>query len=304
MSRFYEALKQASRSLHHAPEGAESEDPDFAAILHEPPVSGFSEIAALPAEETLVETSEQPLPPAATPQNGSLGILTQAVLDKKAPLIPNSVEPLVLEHYRLLRTKIMQQQAEKPFRSLLVTSADPKEGKTLTVLNLALTFSMLPSYKVLVVDGDIRRGNLSHWLGISDRPGLSDLLEGSAKLEEVVLKSAEIPFYFVGRGKSQLSPPELLHSTRWPNQIKKMSSHFDLVLVDSPPLNLVTDSQILASGCEAVLVVARAFVTSRKSLEKISQDFQQFRVIGTVLNGGAGVSNYRRYRSYYPKGRG
>lgn len=302
MSRFYEALKQASRSLQVGQEGVEPEVPELSAVLAEPGESSAANtpaVVGLPGEEVLRAPAEHtPSPPIAS-QNGSLGILTEAVLNKKARVIPNSVEPMLVEHYRQLRTKIMHQQERKAFRSLLVTSADPKEGKTLTVLNLALTFSMLPSYKVLVVDGDLRRGHLSHWLGIEDRPGLGNLLEGTATLKEVVLMSSAIPFHFIGLGTSKLSPPELVHSSRWLNKIREISEHFDLILVDSPPVNLVADSQLLAAGCDAVLLVARAFLTSRAALERVSHDFQRFRVIGTVLNGGQGLGSYRQYKHYY-----
>ena len=234
-----------------------------------------------------------------------MGVATDAVLDKRARLIPHAEEPVVLEHYRLLRTKIMQQRAEKMFQSLLVASADPKEGKTITTLNLAFTFAMLPSFKVLVVDGDIRAGNLSRLLSGESLSGLSNLLDGSARLNETVRKSGQIPFWYVTCGNSQLPAPELLalESSRWPPLVKKMREHFDLILVDSPPVSLVADAQLLAAGCEAVLLVARAFYTSRESLKKASQDFRTSRVIGTVLNGSATEGSYRRYRNYYPYGR-
>jgi Mrp family chromosome partitioning ATPase len=71
------------------------------------------------------------------------------------------------------------------------------------------------------------------------------------------------------------------------------------VLIDSPPLNLVTDAQLLANSCDAVLLVVRAFVTTRKSLERTVQDLQAFRVIGTVLNCGTRTQKKGRYRGYY-----
>ena len=72
----------------------------------------------------------------------------------------------MVERYRMLRTKILQEREKKFFRSLVVTSASPQEGKTVTVLNLALSFAALPSFRVLVIDGDMRKGSLGDWLGI------------------------------------------------------------------------------------------------------------------------------------------
>jgi len=313
MSRFFEALKQASLSQNvkrenAASDSAESNSMDISALLNEPEASeaaprpvqaDLSEAEAASATEPNRSSVEQFLPSLETPQNGSIGLSIQTVLDRRTRLIPNSADPAILEPYRHLRTTILQAWAEKEFRTLLVVSSESKEGKTVTVLNLAYVFSMLPSFKVLVVDGDLRSGTLSKSLGVKGRAGLSDLLEGSARLDEVVLKSDEIPFCFMVRGTSKVSPPELLHSSRWANQAKRISEHFDLVLVDSPPVGFVTDAQLLALGCEAVVLVARAFKTSQESLEKLTQDFQRYRVLGTVLNGGENMGRYRAYRNYF-----
>jgi capsular exopolysaccharide synthesis family protein len=177
----------------------------------------------------------------------------------------------------------------------MLTSPGPKDGKTVTVLNLGLNFAMLPSFKVLVVDGDLRRGNLGDWLGADEHPGLSNLIEGSASLDQVILKSNETPMHFMVRGNSKTSPGELLHSSRLGEQFREIAQEFSLVLVDSPPVNLIADAQLLAHSCDAVLLIARAFATTRKGLEKAVQDLAPFRVIGTVLNAGTKDRPYRKY---------
>jgi capsular exopolysaccharide synthesis family protein len=233
------------------------------------------------------------------PQRGLFSINTKAKLDQHARVIPNAVDQAVVEHYRRLRTKLIQQQTAKPFRSVMITSAGPQEGKTVTVLNLGLSCAMLPDFKVLVVDGDIRRGSLGKWFGVDDNRGLSNLIDGSAGLNEVILKADDLPLHFMARGNSPVSAAELLNSSYLGNCIQKISEYFSLVLIDSPPVNLVTDAQLLAGSCDAVLLVVRAFVTTRKSLERTIQDLQPFRVLGTVLNCGTQAQIYGRYRGYY-----
>ena len=191
----------------------------------------------------------------------------------------------------------MQQHAVKPFRSLLVTSPNPGEGKSVTALNLGLSFAMLPNFRVVVVDGDLRKGSLGKWLGVEDRPGLSNLIDGTAKLEDVVLKSDDSPMCFVVRGTSSAAPAELLNSAELGSHLRRLGEHFDLIVVDSPPMNLITDTQLLAVGCDAVLLVARAFSTTCKAFEKTVQDLAPFRVIGTILNGG--IKKRRGYGGYY-----
>src|SRR6202044_474447 len=174
----------------------------------------------------------------------SLGAETDATLDRSARLIPFAIDSAVVEHYRRLRTKILQHQETKPFRTLVITSAGPQEGKTVTVLNLGISFSTLPSFRVLVIDGDMRRGTLGNWLGVSnDQPGLSNLLEGSAKLEDVVLRSDQVPMHFMVRGNAQVHD---MHPSHFANHFQKLGEAFDLVLVDSPPANLLVDVQMLA----------------------------------------------------------
>jgi capsular exopolysaccharide synthesis family protein len=230
-----------------------------------------------------------------------MGLPTPTVLARNARLIPHATDQAIVEHYRKLRTKVLQLQSENPFRSLVLTSAFPQDGKTLTVLNLALSFAMLPGFKILAVDGDLRRGTLGNWLGMDHKSiGLSNVLDGSASLDEVVLRSNEVGLHFITRGTSQTSPGELLHSAQLATSFKKLAESFDLILIDSPPVNLITDVQLLAANCDAVLLVARAFSTTRKGLEKAAQDLSPFRVIGSVLNAGTDRSiRYRRYKGYY-----
>jgi len=294
MSRLYDALKEASR---HGP-GADGNVTEgmLEALgineIHVPPVPNDPNVstAAGEADNELEAidpyvSEDDTLDSFSRGLDGSFGIPISTVLNTKARLIPHAEDPAVAEHYRGLRTKIMQRKEEKPFRSLLVTSATPQEGKTVTVLNLGLSFAMLPSFKVLVVDGDLRRGTLGYWLGVDHRcPGLSNLIDGSAQLEDVVLKSDEIPIHFMVRGNSQV--PDL-HSSQLDIHFRRMTEQYDLVLVDTPPVNLIADVQLLAASCDAVLLVARAFSTTRQAFEKAVRELLPFRVIGTVLNAGA-----------------
>jgi capsular exopolysaccharide synthesis family protein len=162
-----------------------------------------------------------------------------------------------------------------------------------------LSFAMLASFKVLVVDGDLRRNTVSKWLGAGERLGFSNLLDGSASLSEVVFACQDSTIHFIAGGTSTLPPAELLHSAQLADQIHDLTAHFDLVLFDAPPLSLITDSHLLAAQTDAVLLVARAFKTRKKSLEQAVQDLLSFRVIGTVLNGGPRAHLYHGYGGYY-----
>jgi capsular exopolysaccharide synthesis family protein len=305
MSRFYDALREASRggtlgqgdipvAEDLAPEAPGKQIPP--ATNDGRARGGMNQPAQKPQT---VSRAEEAVEPVELPLRGLFRVIPKAKLDPHARVLPNAVDQDVVERYRRLRTKLIQQQATKPFRSLMITSASPQEGKTVTVLNLGLSFAMLPDFKVLVVDGDIRRGSLGKWLGADEHRGLSNLIDGSANLDEVVLKNDDLPVHFMTRGNSPVPAAELLQSPELSSRFQTMSKYFSLVLIDSPPVNLVTDAQLLAKGCDAVLLVVRAFMTTRKSLERTVQDLQSFRVLGTVLNCATRAQMDRRYRGYY-----
>lgn len=300
MSRFYEILKEANRK---APPIAEVERGRNGTIPSEatpPPVApaNYAPVNHAPLNHAPASAIAEAQPVwNAAPHNGAVAV--HASLDRKARLLPHVADTVVVEHYRSLRTKLLQERENKPFKVLMVGSPNPQEGKTVTAFNLALSFAMLPSCKVLLVDGDLRKGSLGKWLTVSGMPGLSDLIEGTSTMHEVILKSEELPIHFVLRGNSKVLAPELLNSPKLKQCFHEMAGEYDIVIVDTPPLSLVTDAQLLASCCDAILLVGRAFSTTCKAIEKTVQDLQPFRIVGTILNGGAGVKRYRRYNGYY-----
>jgi len=330
MSRFYDALKEASRLQAKVNETPADGEPNIlvaasAPGIDVPPVMDLevgdppptpevrpSQADFLPPELLEVPAKSNGSSPKPQPDVLSQNIATEhpvrdvpkekklITFDPAARLITQAADAAVVEHYRRLRTKLLQQHADKPFKSLLIASPNPQEGKTVTAVNLALSFTMLADFKVLIVDGDLRRGTIGKMLGVDDQPGLSNMMDGTATLDDVVLQCRDVPLSFVLRGNSPLPAAELLHSTAALRDVfHTMTETFDLVVVDSSPVNLITDAQLLAENCDAILLVARAFSTTRKSLEQTAQELSAFRIIGTVLNGGTKAQLYRRYNGYY-----
>jgi capsular exopolysaccharide synthesis family protein len=319
MSRFFDILREATRSGSNPdanPQKVSPEPKDDQNAGEEVwnalgldvalPSTGKTGTAREAGEEpgngtvtasTWTTTPEQLFESFGRPESQLVGTAAKVSFDTKARLIPNAIDAVVVEHYRRLRTKIIQQQESMPFKVLLVTSPNPQEGKSVTVMNLGLSFAKLPDFKVLIVDGDLRRASLGRWLGIESQPGLSNLLDGSASVENTVFKCDDSPLHFMTQGTSEASPGELLQSARLKSTFHRLGETFDLVLVDSPPLNLMTDATLLAGACEAVLLIVRAYSTNRKAFDKAIQELRPFRMIGTVLNGGTRSSS--RYKGYY-----
>ena len=219
--RVYDALKRAGQFLDssegvssaQAKNRSDSQMVDITDVLAQrsQDVSARDVPHSLEASEDVLEQA----PISAPPQNGLLGTAVSVALNKKARILPHSIEPRLEEYYRIIRTNILQEQSKRSFRSLLVASPRPRDGKTLTVLNLALTFAMVPSFKVLVVDGDLRRGNLGATLGLEDSLGFSNFVENGAKLEDVILKCDTLPMKFIMRGTAKLSPRKCSNRHFW-----------------------------------------------------------------------------------------
>ena len=201
MSRFFETLLEVSRSQivpASIPEKKEHAE-QAAAGAGNFPLVDLPDIpnAAMPGATPPVELRREfvpPLPPTRT-ADGVAVTTVQLNVDQRTPLMPHTLDQSIVEQYRKLRTKIQQQHATQPIRSLLIASPGAGEGKTVTVINLALSFAMLPDFKVLVIDGDLRKGTVGKWLGTHTLPGLSNLIEGSAKPENVIFKSQDFPLY-------------------------------------------------------------------------------------------------------------
>lgn len=298
MSRFFETLKEVSRSQLVPKASAldekagESETSDLNGLR----VPLIPELP--PPVQAMPELPHTDIDAAAPPPDEALGKFIRVNLDKKVPLIPHTLDKSIVEQYRRLRTKIQQQQLTEPIRTLLIASPGPGEGKTVTTINLGLSFAMLPSTRVLVIDGDLRKGTVGRWLGVADAPGFSNVIDGSERLEDAVFKAEDLPLYFMFSGTSQKPAAELLNSPALPETMRRLTERFDLILVDSSPVNLIADAQMLASSCDGVLLVARAFKTTSKAFKKMLQDLLPFRIVGTVLNGGMRVQLYNRYYGY------
>ena len=212
--------------------------------------------------------------------------------------------PLATDAYRLLRTRLLKLQRSQGLHSVVVTSATRNEGKTLTVLNLALCLSQLPNMRILLVDADLHTGGLSQFLDNPEGPGLAQVLSQEAEYNQAVVSTNFPNLYAVPTGQSSRPPGELLAGPQLKAFLAWSSQCFDLVLVDSPPVLLLADFELIAAACGGILVVVRALSTERDSLKKVAGQIEKDKLLGAVLNAAAHTSNrYRHYKQYAEKQR-
>lgn len=204
------------------------------------------------------------------------------------------------EGLRELRLRVLA--AAGPGRPLCVTISSPQsgDGKSTVASRLARSFAA-QSYRTLLIDGDIRRGELHHALGVRRTPGLTDLLAGKAGLAEVLQPTSEHSLTLISSGTRMQYGPELLGSGKMERLLRHLGSHFDIVLIDSPPLGGAVDPYILASASRNLLLVLRTGHTDRALADAKLEvlDRLPVSILGTVLNDVPRTSVYRHY-GYLP----
>ena len=181
-----------------------------------------------------------------------------------------------------------------------ITSPGPSEGKSLVASNLALAFAD-SGHRTLLIDGDVRRGDLHRLLDAQRKPGLTDFLQGATEREDVIQKTRFQSLWFIGGGTRRHSAPELLSSPVLTQLLLSLRSSYDVILVDSPPLGAGVDPYVLGSATGNLLLVVRSGVSDRELAEaKLDMlDRLPIRVLGAVLNDVQTGGAYRYYGYHY-----
>lgn len=209
-------------------------------------------------------------------------------------------EPAV-ESLRSLRTALGLTLFDATNNRVLLTGPSPGIGKSFVAANLAAVVAV-GGRRVLLVDADMRRGHLNDYFGVSKAPGLSDVLEGKASLDEVVQRGVSAGLDFVATGGISARASELLLNDRMPRLLDEMSRAYDLVIIDTPPVLAVSDATVLAPHCGTVFLVARFRKTTVGELSEASKQILRGAsgLRGVVFNGvDARVFGYRsRYGAY------
>ena len=206
---------------------------------------------------------------------------------------PKSIDA---EAYRSLRSNIEYSSFDDEYRVIVVTSSVPEEGKSTTSGNLAIALAQSGN-KVLLVDCDMRKPSIHKKFKISNAAGTAELLLRKKSFEEVAKKHNE-NLTIITAGKIPPNPSEMLASRAMTAFIEEMKDEFKYIILDTPPLQAVTDAQVLSTKADGVLLVVRAGSTKREmvfnSVDLIKK--VQGKVIGTVLNG---VENKKNNYYYY-----
>ena len=219
--------------------------------------------------------------------------------DPPKPLTLGNTKPFARaeDSYRVLRTRLFRLMTSKGLRSVVISSPVPEEGKTLTSINLGLSFAKLRDQKVLLVDADLRSRGLSQLFETHKFPGLSEILEGVATFESAVLATDVPHLWVVTAGQIVAGSSEAFASERWKEFMNWVSKSFEVVLVDAPPILPMADCELITAGCDSAMLVVRALKTSRELLGNAVKHVDSKKFLGIVFN-GSGPQNGHGYYGY------
>jgi polysaccharide biosynthesis transport protein len=233
------------------------------------------------------------------PGEGQAGAMPQGVDPLEQSLLLTKPNAPAAEAYRALRTAIQLSVADNPLRVLLITSPLGGDGKTTISYNLAVAFAQ-HGRKVLLLDSDMRKPSVHTLFRASKLNGLSDVLTGGIPLSRAIRPHDYLKnLYLLPSGTTPPNPAELIDSRRFDTLIEEAKSQFQLVIIDSPPILMVTDPVILSTKTDGTIVVLRSQKTTRPVLKRAMEVLSHSpgRKLGFVIN-GMDTKSVEYYYSY------
>jgi receptor protein-tyrosine kinase len=210
------------------------------------------------------------------------------------------------EQFRSLRTQLLQAGERQQMRAIVITSAGVGEGKTLTALNLAW-FLAQAGVRALFIDSDLRQPCATEYLGIDAPIGLSDVLGGTVRTEEAIVRLDPAGLYLLPGGKARDDVAELLSGPAYAGLLADVRRMFDYIIIDAPPLGVFTDANVLTDRADAALLVVRSGKTRYTLIDRLLEQIPRKKLFGVVLNHvdeQLDESAYYYQRRYYHRDRG
>jgi protein-tyrosine kinase len=258
--------------------------------------------AAAPAPEPVVMRDivpgappvQAPAPAAAAAAAAASDVI-QSYTVRLNPLLVAGLAPksLAAEQYRQLRTRLSHTEGASNLRTVLITSPQKGEGKSVTAANLALTMAQELQRRVIIVEADLRKPSLQHLFGLPAGAGLSEYLSGAAELKDVMRFLPDHNLTVIHAGAAPTNPAELLGSTAMRRLLDQLRTRYDRVLLDTPPVLPLADVAVLAPLVDGTLLVVRAGVTPKPAIENALRAFDSSRLLGVVLNESGMEQDYR-----------
>jgi len=237
-----------------------------------------------PTEEFWPEASDMPpIPGLSNMQTKAIVRPVSFQISDSSPLLsPKHEDRRAAEQYRIIRTRIFHQVTGSSVT--VICSPGMGDGKTVTAVNLAAALAHKSQDKVILIDADLRLSKVHERLGIAKTPGLAEVLSGACALEDAMLRVDQLPnFYILPAGHAETNPTELLDSPNWRELMSRLREEFRRTIVDSPPVEVVADYDLIVANCDGVVLVVRPDHTSRSQLTSALAKVKS-KLIGVLIN--------------------
>ena len=207
----------------------------------------------------------------------------------------------ITEAYKTIRTNIQFTILKEGCKKIVISSSLPGEGKSTMSVNIAISLAQT-SAKVLLIDSDLRRPKVHRFLNLPNAPGVTNLLGGLSSLQQVLHDTQYPNLKVICAGVSVPNPSELLASQQMLSWLEQLESMFDYIIIDSTPLNVVSDALPLIKNSDGVILVVRENKSTYPELEKSVKNLEMIdaKILGAIINGsiGSGKSGYTYTYNY------
>lgn len=203
----------------------------------------------------------------------------------------------VTESYKTLRTNIIFSLMKKGCKRIVISSANVHEGKSTVSVNVAISIAQTDA-RVLLIDGDLRKPTVHRFFGLQNVPGLTNYLGGMSPMEEVLHDTKYPNLKVICSGVSVPNPSEILASEQMQELMESFEDQYDYVIIDTPPINVVSDALPLIKRSDGVIFVVREGQSTFTEIDKALKNLELInaKVLGMILNGEG--SSSRRYKEY------
>ena len=207
----------------------------------------------------------------------------------------------ISEAYKIARTNMLFSIASDDFHTVVFTSCSSQEGKSTTAINMAVSLAKT-GLKTLLIDGDMRRPTINRRLKLANPKGLSDTLGGFCSLEEAKCKNVFDNLDVIGTGTIPPNPSELLASKKMEEALTKLQSEYDMIIIDTPPVDIVIDSQLLNKMISGIVFIVKENSTQHPDIKRCLNKVQlaDGKVIGFIKT-SCQPKEKRSYKSGYNK---
>ncbi|WP_297518501.1 CpsD/CapB family tyrosine-protein kinase [uncultured Clostridium sp.] len=214
-------------------------------------------------------------------------------------IVEKEPKSVAAEAYKTLRTNIQYSAYHENLKTLLVTSSNPQEGKSITAGNLAISFAQ-DGKKVVIIDCDLRRPTMHKKFNISNEAGLTELLLRRKEVTDCIQVHSD-NLDIITSGKIPPNPSELLGSDHMKKLLVELKERYDYIIIDTPPVLAVSDAQVLAANTDGVVFVVKSSETKKEDIiqAKANLDKVNAPIVGSVLNGADSKKGKYKYNYEY-----